>query len=42
MDKVKVLVEMEHIKYKNKNFSGTGTDILFIHIKRVLNRCNKY
>ena len=33
---------MELIKYKNKNFSITGTDILFTDIKKVLNRCNKY
>ena len=33
-DKVKVLVGMEFTKYKNKDFSITGTDILFINIKK--------
>ena len=33
---------MELIKFKTKFFSIIGTGILFIKIKNVLNRCNKY
>lgn len=40
--KIKILVWIELIKYKNKNFSITGTAILYINIKRVLNYCSKY
>lgn len=39
---IKVQIWKELTKYKNSNFSVTGTYILFMNIKKALNHCNRY